>query len=371
MDAWYAWPDLQRVPNWARRTESAWDGSPAAPGKRGTHTAMAPSARGRVPPRSRDGAKRTRPRPAAARVRRPAPTQRGYDAAMPSLYLGPWRIDVEWRDGVPRLLPATVLAGTVADALDAAGAPRPASLGLILSDDAELVRAAAAKNVKITDVRKNNFRQIARREGINPNCLRVHTVGHDCSVGKMVVSLELARGLKERGRDAQFVATGQTGIMVAGAGLPLDCIVADFVSGGAEQLVLDNQHHELIIVEGQGSLVHPSYSGVTLSLLHGCLPHALVFVFEAGRDCVGGLEQVRLPSLAEQRKLFETMGSIYQPCSTIGFAMNGRKLSPEDAHRLAQQLENEMQLPVVDVIRDGADRLLDAVERFHSQGNWR
>lgn len=240
-----------------------------------------------------------------------------------------------------------------------------------LSDDAELVRAAAAKSVKITDVRKNNFRQIARREGINPNCLRVHTVGHDCSVGKMVVSLELARGLKERGRDAQFVATGQTGIMVAGAGLPLDCIVADFVSGGAEQLVLDNQHHELIIVEGQGSLVHPSYSGVTLSLLHGCLPHALVFVFEAGRDCVGGLEQVRLPSLAEQRKLFETMGSIYQPCSTIGFAMNGRKLSPEDAHRLAQQLENEMQLPVVDVIRDGADRLLDAVERFHSQGNWR
>ena len=105
-----------------------------------------------------------------------------------------------------------------------------------LSDDPELVRAAAAKNVKITDVRKNRFRQIARREGINPNCLRIHTVGHDCSVGKMVVSLELARGLKARGRDAQFVATGQTGIMVAGAGLPLDCIVADFVSGGQNSL---------------------------------------------------------------------------------------------------------------------------------------
>ena len=240
-----------------------------------------------------------------------------------------------------------------------------------LSDDVELVRAAAAKKVKITDVRKNNFRQIARREGINPNCLRVHTVGHDCSVGKMVVSLELARGLMARGRDAQFVATGQTGIMVAGEGLPLDCIVADFVSGGAEKLVLDNQHHEIIVVEGQGSLVHPAYSGVTLSLLHGCLPHALVFVFEADRDCIGGLEHVQLPSLAEQRKLFEVMASIYQPCSTIGFAMNGRKLAPEDAHRLAQQIENDMQLPVVDVIREGADRLLDAVERFHSQGNWR
>ena len=240
-----------------------------------------------------------------------------------------------------------------------------------LSDDVELARAAAAKNVKITDVRKNNFRQIARREGLNPNCLRIHTVGHDCSVGKMVVSLELSRGLTARGRDAQFVATGQTGIMVAGAGLPLDCIVADFVSGGAEQLVLDNQHHEIIVVEGQGSLVHPSYSGVTLSLLHGCLPHALVFVFEAGRDCVGGLDHVQLPSLAKQRELFEQMASIYQPCEVIGFAMNGRRLSPEDAHRLSQQIENEMQLPVVDVIRDGSDRLLDAVERFHAHGNWR
>jgi len=240
-----------------------------------------------------------------------------------------------------------------------------------LSDDVELVSAASAKNVKITDVRKNNFRQIARREGLNPNCLRIHTVGHDCSVGKMVVSLELARGLKARGRDAEFVATGQTGIMVAGAGLPLDCIVADFVSGGAEQLVLDNQHHEIIVVEGQGSLVHPSYSGVTLSLLHGCLPHALVFVFEAGRDCVGGLDHVQLPSLAKQRELFEQMASIYQPCEVIGFAMNGRRLLPDDAHRLAQQVENEMQLPVVDVIRDGADRLLDAVERFHAHGNWR
>ena len=100
------------------------------------------------------------------------------------------------------------------------------------------------------------------------------------------------------------------------------------------------------------------------------MPHALVFVFEAGRDCVGGLEQVKLPSLAEQRKLFETMGSLYQPCTTIGFAMNGRRLSPEDAHRLTQQVENEMQLPVVDVIRDGAGRLVDAVEHFYTHGNW-
>ncbi len=97
----------------------------------------------------------------------------------------------------------------------------------------------------------------------------------------MVVSLEIARGLQARGRDAQFVATGQTGIMVAGAGLPLDCIVADFVSGGAEQLVLDNQHHEIIVVEGQGSLVHPSYSGVTLSCCMAACP-CTRFCFRSG-----------------------------------------------------------------------------------------
>lgn len=257
--------------------------------------------------------------------------------------------------------------------LDAIGRGMNLLSGLhdFLSDDAELAQAAAAKGVTITDVRKNNFRQIARRQGLNPNCFRLHTVGHDCSVGKMVVSLEIARGLQKRGRDAEFVATGQTGIMVSGAGLPLDCIVADFVSGGAEKLVLDNQHHEIIVVEGQGSLVHPSYSGVTLSLLHGCLPHALVFVFEAGRDCVGGLDHVRLPSIQKQRELFETMGSLYQPCETIGIAMNGRRVSPDEAKRIAHRVENELQLPVVDVIRDGADRLLDAVEHHYTQGSWR
>ncbi len=240
-----------------------------------------------------------------------------------------------------------------------------------ISDDAELAAAASAKGVTITDVRKNHFKQIARRQGINPNCCRLHTVGHDCSVGKMVVSLELERGLKARGRDAHFVATGQTGIMVSGTGLPIDCMVADFVNGAAEQLVLDAQHHEIIVVEGQGSLVHPAYSAVTLGLLHGCQPHALVFVFEAGRDTVGGLEHVTLPSLQKQRELFETMASIYQPCETIGLAMNGRRLSKGQADELASSIEAEMGLPVVDVIRDGPDRLVDTAEAFYQSGRWR
>lgn len=240
-----------------------------------------------------------------------------------------------------------------------------------LSDDVELAAAARAKGVIISDVRKNTFKEIARRDGFNQTCCRLHTVGHDCSVGKMVVSLELARGLAARGRDACFVATGQTGIMVSGAGLPIDCMVADFVNGASEKLVLDNQHHEIVVVEGQGSLVHPAYSSVTLGLLHGCAPHGLVFVFEAGRETVGGLEHMTLPSLQKQRELFETMASIYQPCETIGLAMNGRRLTKSQADKLAQTVESEMGLPVVDVIRDGSERLVDAAEAFYQSGRWK
>ncbi len=204
-----------------------------------------------------------------------------------------------------------------------------------LSDDAELQAEADEVGVRIDDVRKNNFKQVARRPGFRPDCLRLHTVGHDCSVGKMLVSLVTARGLAQRGIDAQFVATGQTGIMVSGSGLPIDCVAADFVSGAAEQLVLDHQDHEVIVVEGQGSLTHPSYSAVTLGLLHGCQPQGLIFVFEAGREQVGGLEHVTIPDLVTQRNLLETMASIYQPCETIAVAMNGRQLSPERAQSVS------------------------------------
>lgn len=240
-----------------------------------------------------------------------------------------------------------------------------------LSDDVEFRAAAEKHGVRITDVRKNNFKQIARRPGFHPDCCRIHTVGHDCSVGKMLVSLFVAQGMQKRGRDAHFVATGQTGIMVSGEGLPIDCIVADFVNGAAEQLVLEHQHHEMIIVEGQGSLVHPSYSAVTLGLLHGCQPHALIFVFEAGRQSVAGLEQVPLVDLKKQRALFEAMASVYQPCETIAVAMNGRRLSIPQANEIAHLVSNELQLPVVDVVRDGPDRLLDAVENFYQSNRWR
>jgi len=109
-----------------------------------------------------------------------------------------------------------------------------------LNDDPEFARAAKENDARLVDVRNNRITQIARGEGLREDCLRIHTVGHDCSVGKMVTAYELTRGLKDRGLDAKFAATGQTGIVIEGEGYPIDCMVADFVSGAAEQLVLDN-----------------------------------------------------------------------------------------------------------------------------------
>lgn len=135
-----------------------------------------------------------------------------------------------------------------------------AGLHDFLTDDAEFVAAAAKHGVTLTDVRKNEERTIARRVGIRDDCLRVLTVGHDCSVGKMLTSVELTNALKARGHATKFIATGQTGIMVEGDGCPIDRVISDFVSGSVEKMILQHQHNDILIVEGQGSLVHPSYS---------------------------------------------------------------------------------------------------------------
>jgi uncharacterized NAD-dependent epimerase/dehydratase family protein len=240
-----------------------------------------------------------------------------------------------------------------------------------VSADPEFVAAAQKHGVELIDVRKNNERDIARRQGLRPDCLRILTGGHDCSVGKMVASVEIANELKKRGRDAKFIATGQTGIMVEGDGCPIDCVVADFVSGAVEKMILQNQHHEILVVEGQGSLIHPSYSGVTLSLLHGCLPHALILVYEVGRDCVTGVEQVKIPPLSKIRELNETMGGLMHPCPVIGVAMNSRRISPQEAEVERRRVRDELNVPVCDVIRDGPAELVDVVLRFESQGEWK
>ncbi|MFO0870413.1 MAG: DUF1611 domain-containing protein [Pirellulales bacterium] len=240
-----------------------------------------------------------------------------------------------------------------------------------LSRDPEFVAAAQQHQVRLIDVRQNSEREVARRLGIRSDCLRIHTVGHDCSIGKMVASVELTLGLQRRGVDAKFIATGQTGIMVEGDGLPLDCVVADFVAGAAEKMVLQQQHHEVLVVEGQGSLIHPSYSGVTLSLLHGCAPQGLIFVYEIGRTVVTGVDHVPIPPLSALLKMYDLMANANARCRVLGIAINSRCVSAAEAAAERERVRQEFGLPACDVIRDGPDELVEAILRFRDTADWR
>ena len=139
-------------------------------------------------------------------------------------------------------------------------------------------------------------------------------------------------------------------------------MIADFVSGAAEKLVLANQHHEVIVVEGQGSLFHPRYSGVTLGLLHGLMPHGLILCYEMGRTAVAGMEEVPCRRWRKVVEFYEAAANLMHPCRVIGVAVNGQKF-PDDADVAAEcdRVERELGLPACDVIRHGPDKLVQAV----------
>jgi uncharacterized NAD-dependent epimerase/dehydratase family protein len=177
----------------------------------------------------------------------------------------------------------------------------------------------------------------------------------------MLVALELTNAMKAQGAKAKFIATGQTGIMVEGDGSPIDCVVSDFVSGAVEKMIIAHQHNDVLFIEGQGSLSHPRYSGVTLGLLHGCMPHGMILCYEVGRKSVYGMDYITLKPLAEMIKVYETMANLMCPSKVIGIAMNSRKVSAEEAEREREKLRREFGLPVCDVIRHGPDELLQAV----------
>jgi len=228
-----------------------------------------------------------------------------------------------------------------------------------LNDDAEFATAAKASGSILRDLRHNDEKDVAQRQNISNGCLRVHTVGHDCCVGKMVVSIELAHGLAKAGVDAKFIATGQTGMLVEGDGCPIDAVVADFISGAVEKQILAHQHHRVLVIEGQGSLTHPCYSAVTLGLLHGCLPHALIYCYEMGRKMVKGVDHIALPSMESQRDLYLAMANAAHPCQFIGVAINSRKVDEATYHAEKDRIEAEWNLPVTDVFREGAEPLVN------------
>jgi len=231
-----------------------------------------------------------------------------------------------------------------------------------LTDDDEFVSTAQKSGSVLRDLRRNNESDVAQRQNISPECLRVHTVGHDCSVGKMITSIEITRGLEADGVDAKFIATGQTGILVEGEGCPVDAVVADFISGSVEKQILAHQHHQVLVVEGQGSITHPCYSAVTLGLLHGCLPDCLIYCYELGRTQVKGVDHIELPSMEAQKDLYLKMANAAHSCRFIGVSINSRNTDEMTYRKEKERIESEWNLPACDVFRENAEPLVKAVQ---------
>ncbi len=229
-----------------------------------------------------------------------------------------------------------------------------------LVDDKVYLELAQQSGAQLIDVRRNQFKETAKRHLFRKGNVRIHAVGNDCSIGKMVASLEVQMGLTALGHDAKFLATGQTGIMISGEGVPIDCVIADFVNGAAEELVVQNEQHDYLLVEGQGSISHPAYSGVTLGLLHGCAPEGLIFCYEAGRKQVKGFDNIDIPPTQDQMRACEVMANLRHPCKIIGIAINTRTMNEAEALAEIAQAEVTYGLPACDVYRTGADKLVKA-----------
>jgi len=232
-----------------------------------------------------------------------------------------------------------------------------------LTDDAELVDLAARHGVELRDLRRPPpGLNVPTGENIDLDAHIVLTVGSDCAIGKMTVSLELDRVARERGMDSVFVPTGQTGIAIAGWGICVDAVVSDFIAGAAERLVVEGAGKgDLLWVEGQGALLHPAYSGVTLGLMHGSAPHAYVLCHQAGATTIEGFPDQPIPPLSELVDLHERASLPARPAPVACIAVNTRSLDEEDARAEIASAEAETGLPADDPVRFGAEKLLDAV----------
>ena len=232
-----------------------------------------------------------------------------------------------------------------------------------LTDDRELVELAARHHVELRDLRKPPAGlNVPTGENLQLDAQVVLTVGSDCAIGKMTVSLELDREAQKRGLRSVFVPTGQTGIAIAGWGISVDAVVSDFLAGAAERLVVEGaEKGDLLWVEGQGALLHPAYSGVTLGLMHGSAPHAYVLCHQAGSTVIEGYPEHAIPPLSELVELHERASLPARPARVACIALNTRALGEAEAGAAVAEAEEETGLPADDPVRFGAARLLDAV----------
>lgn len=231
-----------------------------------------------------------------------------------------------------------------------------------LSSEPEIAAAAERLGRRLIDVRDPG-RAFPVGTGALRSGRRLLTVGTDCSVGKMFTALALERELLARGRQAVFRATGQTGILIAGDGVPVDAVVADFIAGAVETLAPGAADDHWDLIEGQGSLFHPSFAGVSLGLLHGAQPHALVLCHEWGRPHMRGLPGYGVPAMAETMALNLACAKLTCPAARfVGISLNTAGLSADAARDAMAATADRHGLPCVDPMRTGVRALTDAIE---------
>jgi len=233
-----------------------------------------------------------------------------------------------------------------------------------LSDDPELSELAAKHGVELRDLRKPPADLgVPTGENLTIPAKIALTVGSDCAIGKKTVAYELDLEARRRGLKSVFVPTGQTGIAIAGWGIAVDAVVSDFLAGATERLVVEGHRRggELLFVEGQGSLVHPAYSGVTLGLIHGSAPHAFVLCHRAGSTHVEGYPDHPLPSLPELVELHERVALPLRPATVACIALNTAHLDEAEALDAIELAKSETSLPAGDPVRFESGTLLDAV----------
>jgi uncharacterized NAD-dependent epimerase/dehydratase family protein len=242
-----------------------------------------------------------------------------------------------------------------------AGMDVASGLHIALSSEPRIAEAARRHGRELFDVRKSQQR-FATGKGTKRTGLRLLTVGTDCSVGKKYTALALEREMRARGLDAEFRATGQTGVFISGRGVAIDAVVADFISGAVEWISPDAAPGHWDLIEGQGSLFHPSFAGVTLGLLHGAQPDAFVICHEPTRTTMRGVQHP-LPSIAEVIELTVRCGRLTNPAiGPVGIAVNTQLLGEDEARTYLGNIAKEHDLPATDPIRFGVATIIDRIE---------
>jgi uncharacterized NAD-dependent epimerase/dehydratase family protein len=239
-------------------------------------------------------------------------------------------------------------------------------LHYFLSEDEEFAALAEEHGVDLWDVRDTPD-DLTVSEGVaaDVDAEIVLTVGTDCSSGKMTVTMELVEALNEAGHDAAAIPTGQTGIMIEDWGIPIDRTISDFTAGAVERMILEKgDDHDYLVVEGQGSIVHPAYSAVTCGILHGSMADQLILCHEAGREVIHGYEEFELPPIPEYVDLYEDLAAPVHEAEMVAGALNTRDLPDDETAREAvEAFADDLGAPAIDPIRFDSKPLVEAITK--------